>query len=162
MYKSSLFNHEFEGNNLPRQAVLANEPNRTDAFGMIRVCNSGLPDGDDDDFLGFRVDEILVRDPTVNIVSARGNRKALTLLSSAAPQGSPTLLSASTSVNQEKFPSYPSYKSPRNSIPLSFESILQSFLRVIPFHVVEIWVPVQLQDTSTVLLYGASAATDKG
>jgi hypothetical protein len=76
----------------------------------------------------------------------------------------PTLLSATSKVNTpvnsagQKGSQLSNYalKGYQPKVIFSFEAILKSFLRLIPFHVVEIWVPVQLEGGSTVLLYGES------
>ena len=110
------------------------------------------------------------REPIVNIVysgglyatwSSSSKQKSSPVLSSIANEAAPTLVSAITTVDIAPYIRIPQQPSTPPNVPLSFESILQSFLRVIPFHVVEIWVPVQLTNNSTVLLYGASGALDK-
>lgn len=119
--------------------------------------------------VGFHAEEVLVRDPIVNIVysgrtnigSSRYKRKTSPTRNTCDNDDAPTLLSATTTVDT---PAYNGMYHPPNTppnVPTSLDSILQSFLRVIPFHVVEIWVPVQLEKGATVLLYGASAALDK-
>lgn len=118
---------------------------------------------------GFRAEEILHRNPIVNIVySGRtgmkrgGKHKPPPVMSSASTSNNPTLLSATTTVDApSSYVGISQAPSSAPSVPTSFESILQSLLRVIPFHVVEIWVPVQLEDGATVMLFGASAALDK-
>jgi hypothetical protein len=42
-----------------------------------------------------------------------------------------------------------------------FNTMLVSFLRRIPFDVIELWVPVQISPTTTVLLFGGSATSDE-
>ena len=140
---------------------------------------------------GLLIEEVLDREPVVNIVytghligqresrAPRGSaadsttsQEQVPLLSSTANK--PTLLSAtstvgapvtsssgatSTSTALSRFRA--AAASSASVVPISFDSILQSFLRVIPFHVIEIWVPVQLEHGGTVLLYGGSAALDK-
>lgn len=135
------------------------------------------------------IEEVLEREPVVNIVYTghiigqresrrrRGAGRPYPLLSSAATADKPTLLSATSTVGAPvtsssaaahtssrmlaKFTGRDSAPTTSPTVPLSFDAILQSFLRVIPFHVIEIWVPVQLEHGGTVLLYGGSAALDK-
>ena len=139
---------------------------------------------------GLLIEEVLDREPVVNIVytghligqresrSQRGSavdstsQEQVPLLSSTANK--PTLLSATSTVGAPVTSSSATTSSSTalsrfraaaasaaSVVPISFDSILQSFLRVIPFHVIEIWVPVQLEHGGTVLLYGGSAALDK-
>lgn len=119
--------------------------------------------------VGFHAEEVLVRDPIVNIVysgrkgigSSKYKRKTSPTRNNCDNDDAPTLLSATTTVDTPAY--YGMYHPPNTppNVPTSLDNILQSFLRVIPFHVVEIWVPVQLEKGATVLLYGASAALDK-
>jgi hypothetical protein len=120
------------------------------------------------------IEEVLQRDPIVNIIynsgsTAGGRGRKPPVVATSAVSEAPTLLSATTTVNTpvnsagQKGTDLSNYalKGHQPKVILSFEAILKSFLRLIPFHVVEIWVPVQLEGGSTVLLYGASAAVDK-
>jgi hypothetical protein len=151
------------GSNLMRTPSASDEPEVCpDLYAMI---------GEDADLseTGFRAEEILPRNPIVNIVySGRtgmkrggGKHKPPPVMSSASGSNNPTLLSATTTVDAPPYVGISQAPSSAPNVPTSFESILQSLLRVIPFHVVEIWVPVQLEDGATVMLFGASAALDK-
>lgn len=152
------------GSNLMRPVSAVEEPEvSSDLYALL---------GENPDQIesGFRAEEILPRDPIVNIVySGRsgmkrmgsGKRKPAPVLSSTSGSNNPTLLSATTTVDAAPYVGISQAPSSAPSVPTSFESILQSLLRVIPFHVVEIWVPVQLEDGATVMLFGASAALDK-
>lgn len=151
------------GSNLMRTPAPSDGPDVCpDLYAMI---------GEDIDLseTGFRAEEILLRNPIVNIVySGRtgmkrgGKHKPPPVMSSASGSNNPTLLSATTTVDApSSYVGISQAPSSAPSVPTSFESILQSLLRVIPFHVVEIWVPVQLEDGATVMLFGASAALDK-
>lgn len=123
--------------------------------------------------VGFHAEEVLVRDPIVNIVysgrsgnlkgisSNKFKQKASSARSTGDSDDAPTLLSATTTVDTPAYSGMYHTPNAASNVPTSLDSILQSFLRVIPFHVVEIWVPVQLENGATVLLYGASAALDK-
>lgn len=151
------------GSNLMRIPAASDEPDVCpDLYAMI---------GEDIDMseTGFRAEEILPRNPIVNIVYSgrtgikRGGskHKPTPVMSSASSSNNPTLLSATTTVDAPPYVGMSQAPSSAPNVPTSFESILQSLLRVIPFHVVEIWVPVQLEDGATVMLFGASAALDK-
>jgi hypothetical protein len=151
------------GSNLMRTPAASDEPEVCpDLYAMI---------GEDTDFneTGFRAEEILPRNPIVNIVySGRtgmkrggGKHKPPPVMSSSSGANNPTLLSATTTVDAPPYVGISQAPSSAPNVPTSFESILQSLLRVIPFHVAEIWVPVQLEDGATVMLFGASAALDK-
>ena len=99
-------------------------------------------------------EEMLLKNPIIDIIySSKGSGTGQPLQRSGTASDIPTLLSAKTTI--------PKAARELNSKKHTFEEILQSLLRVVPFHVVEVWVPVQLQDNSTVLLYGGSAAKDK-
>ena len=152
------------GDNLYRPSVVGQESNFCDNFNSLLV--EGGEEGEMEITSGVHTEEILSRNPIVNIVFSGGSRKSgggktNPVLTSSANEDAPTLLSATTTVDLPTYPRIPRGPNGQPNVPLSFDSILQSFLRVIPFHVMEIWVPVQLENGSTVLLYGASGALDK-
>ena len=155
------------GQNLSSSSSSIGKPemNICDDFNSLLLERDGL-----ELFADTEREEILNRESIVNIVYTGGllstmgtgsKQKSSTILSSIANEVAPILVSATTTVDIPSFIRIPQQPSTQPNVSLSFESILQSFLRVIPFHVVEIWVPVQLTNNSTVLLFGASGALDK-
>ena len=158
--------------NVPQQVGTNHCPVETASDALITYPDFySLAGGNDDQEEGGPcAEEILTRNPIVNIVySGRsgntrvnsGKSKSFPVMTSADRDNAPTLLSATTTVDLPLFYGMSQIPSIRPLVVINFESILQSILRVIPFHVVEIWLPVQLEDGSTVLLFGASAALDK-
>jgi hypothetical protein len=65
--------------------------------------------------------------------------------------------------NRLGYPLYNTLKSlnHRDSDKDIFNKMLVSFLRRIPFDVIELWVPVKISTTTTVLLFGGSASSDE-
>ena len=153
------------GCNLSPSPHIKSESSICENFDSLLLEKDGL-----ELFTDIQNDGSSSREPIVNIVysgglyatwSSSSKQKSSPVLSSIANEAAPTLVSAITTVDIAPYIRIPQQPSTPPNVPLSFESILQSFLRVIPFHVVEIWVPVQLTNNSTVLLYGASGALDK-
>lgn len=153
------------GCNLSPPSNIKSDSTICDNFNSLLLEKDGL-----ELFTDIQSEGTSSREPIVNIVYSGGlyatwgsnkKHKSSTVLSSIANEVAPTLVSAITTVDIAPYTRIPQQPSNSPNVPISFESILQSFLRVIPFHVVEIWVPVQLTNNSTVLLYGASGALDK-